>query len=366
MGYILTFILYFGNACLEVTLAKQAFYSRFKTNKALAWIGMILSPTLIATFRGYTGSDSGMYINSYYYLQSVSENRWNGFELGYQKLIQVLNGLHLSYHALFFIISFFTVLFFLLFINNEKDEIDYQIAVLVFSLSFYLFSLNGMRQALAISIDVYAISEYLYERRVKSFFLVLIGGLFHISSYLALIVILARIIYENKHYKKWIIISTIMAFVLVINREILGELAALLTNRAYALYILSDAGDSGSVINYIFRNIIPIIIILMYLRAYKLCGRMKTYAALILIGYALIFLSVFTGTQASRLGLNYMYLSPVVLGFCCKYDALFGGKMLYRVKKRNIKYILIAYELFYCIYVYFIVGDNQIVPYIPS
>ena len=65
MEVIITITIYLGLAFVFSKLLPVAFYSKYNTDKSLAWIMLLLIPSLLAAFRKGTGTDSLMYMKAY-------------------------------------------------------------------------------------------------------------------------------------------------------------------------------------------------------------------------------------------------------------------------------------------------------------
>ena len=362
MAIFLTFILYFGSAFLCSYVSNYAFKSTNKYNRRLFKLIIFIIPVLVSTFREKTGTDSEMYIKTYENFQMISSKRWNDFEIGFKFIIELLNRLGASYHMLFFLMSSILVGCTLLFIDNEKENINVKVSVFIFMTDLYLIGNNIMRQATVVAIALYSISIYLDGKRFKSVVLICLSSLIHISGLITLLVIVFEFLVKNKKYKFIIASISVITLFLVINRSLLAIIVMKLTNSAYAMYLTSKVDSGGSLINYIIKYIFPITIFLIYMDEYKKVPKMKVYASLVLMGYIFLLLSIFTGTQVQRIGYSFLYLNIVLFGYISNEDCYVMNK---RISKNSIGVLVILYAFSICVVNIFISGFNEVVPYIP-
>lgn len=360
MGVFLTVLLYFGAAIICVQVAPIAYYSKHKSKRGISKAILFGVPVLIATFRGTTGSDSLMYIQAYRGIDAAVAARWNGFEPGFIGLVKILNNLGMPAMSLFFLMGSFTVLFFILFVENEKKYIDVKIATLIFMLDLLLFCMNGMRQGMVITLSLYAISVYLDGRKVQSVILVCIGTLIHISSLITLGVIVVDFIKNSKHYRIIVALMCVVTLFFVLNRTILGSIVSIVTNPAYAAYITADVESDGRFLNYIMKYGPFILLIVLGIPESKKYRKMRVFILLTIIGYITLLLSLFTGTQVQRLGYNFLYLNTAVIGYCVQYDLKVER---IKFKHQEIRTMVILWCVILCIWNYFIKGYNEVVPY---
>lgn len=76
--------------------------------------------------------------------------------------------------------AFFTNISFVKFIKKFTPEQDFALSVYIFvTLGTYMFSLEALKQTLAMAILLYAVSELLEKRYVRFYLIVLIAALFH-------------------------------------------------------------------------------------------------------------------------------------------------------------------------------------------
>ena len=367
MAILLTGIVYFSNALLMTKLVPYIFFSKDPFKRRFSLILTLTLPTILLAFRGTTGSDSRMYIEAYDNIIEMSSQRYNDFEAGFVFIAEKMKNLNLPSQVFFGVIGLATILFFLLFLSNEKNDINVSLSTFIFFSDLYFLAFNMMRQALAIVMLLYAYSLFSKKKYLRYVMVVVCASLFHISGLMGFAIVFAYLVVNNRYYKQLILGSVLIGVFLAYNRTILGFIAGKLTNKAYALYILANTDGGGSLIGYLARTVPPVLVSTLYITKYKENNKMITYYAMMLAGYVLTLLSLFTGNQVQRIGYNFLYINIAVLGFCAKYPAKFKiGMDIYKIERQTIAGGLYVYYTILCIYTYFIKGFNEIVPYIPK
>jgi hypothetical protein len=133
-----------------------------------------------AAIRYGIGTDYFSYVDYYNDIKYGGISR--KLEVGFIFIYKLLIMLNLDVQWFFVITSFFTILFTLLSFKKH-----FYFSVLLYNLFLlYLYSYNIVRQALAVAIVMYAISNIIRGNAKKYVFLVCMASLFHISAILFL------------------------------------------------------------------------------------------------------------------------------------------------------------------------------------
>ena len=142
-----------------------------------------------------------------------------------------------------------------------------------------------------------------------------------------------------------------------------GNLVLALThNQYYAGYILRDSGSSSSFITY-YLKISPVLIIsFLNWKNYRSNPKFLVLFGLMLMGYILSSLGVYTSTEVNRIGLYFTALNIIIMGYCANNNITFDHLKIL-LDKRVITTLIIIY--FFCTMIFgiFIQKNNQIVPY---
>lgn len=160
------------------------------------------------------GTDYILYSN--YQIPFVLDNKDVNFEFLAKEITKL--GFLLSgqehYQYIFTIYHFICVFFVFCAIKKQSKIIALSIFIYVFS-GFYNFSLNGMRQAMAISIILYSM-RFIFERKMLFALAVIIASLFHKSAFICLLFLF----FDRKTLgiKSFLIISTLIFSIFILFR----------------------------------------------------------------------------------------------------------------------------------------------------
>ena len=268
------------------------------------------------------------------------------------KLVIKLNG---TFPIVMFIISFLTILFIYKALLNEKEYISVGLGMAVFMFLYYQTSLNLVRQSLAISIGIYAITCLAKEKYIKFIIYVFLATLFHKSALICLIVLLIKNIIEDdrKRIRKYSIF--LIALFLVIRRDIMGNMVMIIFKSSYySRYFTRDIASETNIVNFFMRIIPFILIYFVVCRGCKI-KPFTIYYNLCIIGYILSLLGIFTATYVQRISYYFTYLSIILLPYCAKN---------YRRKYRKIFWwLIIGIIMFFWLYDFFYKGYSETVPY---
>lgn len=316
---------------------------------------------LIAAFRGTTGSDSAMYINAFINgPQSIS--RWEEFEIGFVIVVNVLNTLGATYHWFFFLMEFLTSLFVFLAVAEERNLIDTKLAVFIYMTDLYFFGFNGLRQAVAVGIGLYAMVLYFNEKRVGSFLWILFAACFHRSALICILAYALKLICKNRYRKMimWLIFG--VALILVANRQLLGEIVYILTGSGYYRgYLTRTAPVDTTVFKYYLKLAPLLLVVFANIKNYEKGNEFFVYFVLMVVGLIISSLGAITQTQVARLGMYFSYMKILVCGFCVAQKIpIRMNCMSGKIFVRGLLYIFF-YGMFF--YSYFIRGFSMLVPY---
>ena len=367
MAEIGTFMLYIFIAVVssELIVISLKFKNKYNINFLLLVVAIILS--LLAAFRGNTGTDSAMYKQAYYNINSVNSSRWSEFEPGFSILIKSLNYLHFSYHALFFLMSFIGTWLIIKLIIRYKNNIDVRFAVIWYVIDLYLISLNGMRQGMAVAVGIYAMAFFVEKKFLQSLILIIVASMFHTSALICLAVFGCKILFDNRHSKVLLIFVSSVIIFLMFNRDLFGDIVTMLTGSVYyGNYFRGGESSQGTLVGY-FIKIFPILFLsVLNYHEYNKENHMKILFSLMFCGYLLSMISSIKAGQGARVGWYFTYLNILVIPFCLKYNLKmkFIRNKVYSINLIYIKVIMYIYIIVMMIYNLFLKEFNQVVPYV--
>ena len=213
---------------------------------------IFLSLSIISGIRYNVGADYLNYQTFFNYIGVLSNS---DYEIGYYLLNYILKFLFNNSISIFFATSMIINYFICKMIkDNENHVLSYFIYICG---TYFFFGLNGIRQAIAMSLFYYSL-KFIKTKNLKKYFICnLIGMLFHISSsiFIPLYLILDKPI---KNKKKVIIL--IMSFLL--SNTIVKILSNVLLTSRYSFYILKSEYYIKSTFN--ISSIINFLILILY------------------------------------------------------------------------------------------------------
>ena len=188
--YIVTFCI----SCMFASLANN--FRRKRRNIGFIFFSVlaILCGSALAGVRASTvGTDVMTYGNYIFRLAESSDSPVNLFvkqgsiiEPLYLLLNFVVSRFTRDVHWMYFILQFISLSLAYVAIARNKDNDNISLSLMVYYLTFYAFSLNGLRQSVAMSLLLFAY-QYIYEDNFRKFILViLIAAGFHYSAILFL------------------------------------------------------------------------------------------------------------------------------------------------------------------------------------
>lgn len=362
MDYFFTLIIYILIVLLFPFLVQSVMNNENNFQRKALLVLISLLAAIIVGFRGYSGTDTSMYMANYNF-GPTSVTRWVEMEKGFILLNQIFKGLGIPVELFFVFISFLTNLFALLSIERVKQSVNIYVASFVYFATIYFQSFNIIRQTLAVTMCLYAFVTFMDKKYITSIILILIAAQIHRTAYLCLVIIVATILFKGRKSKWMIGVSMILLILLIMHRNSVGNLVLFLThNQYYAGYILRDSGSSGSFIDY-YLKISPIIIVaFLNLKKYKDNPKFLVFFGLMLMGYILSSLGVYTSTEVNRIGIYFTALDIIVMGYCAN-NSITLGNINVVIDKKLIALLVISYFFFSMIFGIFVQENYQIVPY---
>ncbi len=362
MNYFFTLIIYILIVLLFPLFVQFALDRKEKLQRI--WLIMLISllAAIVVGFRGESGTDTVMYMANYEF-GPASVTRWVEMEKGFILLNQFFRELRIPVEFFFIFISFLTNFFVLLSVNRLRNYVNIYVASFVYFTTIYFQSFNIIRQTLAVSICLYAYVIFMDRNYITSIALILIAAQIHRTAYLCLAIIVAAILFRGRKSRLMIGAVIIFLMILVMHRNSIGNLVLTLThNQYYAGYILRDSGSSSSFITY-YLKISPVLIIaFLSLKNYRNNPKFLVFFGLMLMGYILSSLGVYTSTEVNRIGLYFTALNIIIMGYCANSSINFKHTKIL-LDKKVIATLIVIY--FFCTMFFgiFVQKNNQIVPY---
>lgn len=309
---------------------------------------LIVMPFLITFFISAIRYNVGMDYNSYYELyNNINSSLASGYEKGFCFIIKILRLLFNTPQALFVLTSF--IFCFLVYKCIKANEDDKALQYFIFITStFYFFSMNGIRQSIAIIIFYYSL-KYVKEKNFNKYLICnLLGIIFHEIS----IVFIPLYFVLGHHFKNKNKLIIIIVVALLSNYAV-KLIGLVLSNTKYYHYIRS--GSYFTLGKFNISSIINLLIFIMY------CIGIKDKNEDDIIYENIHFLGIITSIflpilpLANRFFINFRYI-----------EFLSVPNLVKNINLKEKKYLTISvYALYtiYFLYSLFIGNSNSVLPY---
>ena len=204
------------------------------------------------------GTDTSFYVNVYnnYHNNEYYSFLFTHYELGFQFLYNFLHYLNIDYQGMLLIVSGVTMLGFANFIYRTSSNLI--LSVFIFSCLLYPNSFNIMRQFLALSLSINAISLIFKEKYISSSILILFSSLFHTMSLLMFIPLILSLF---KNWKLSIYILLLSCVIFFFFGSYIVNFGATIFNKQF--YINNDFS-----VNRLFRTTTLITMIICIIMIY--------------------------------------------------------------------------------------------------
>lgn len=367
---------YLVSFAMSDTIVFLADREKKKSRKKLLGIISILILSILAGTRDYTiGTDVNIYVISDFYLAKsypkfidLWSHNINGVEPLYLYTQHLAAKFFGTPHSILFVIALIINSFFYLGIQKMTNNGEKWLPWLFYCFIFYNYSLNIMRQAVAMSIIFYLFSD---PDKVPSLKKTIVFSLFasgfHRFGLIGLLIYGVLIIMQNKTLKKYkigIILLCISLYLILsidnVSKYIIDS--STIYNYKYAHYAVSNSNAQvySNIRDCIFKLPMVITYILLYKKMKKNFFETVPNTYSLLVGFAIldIFTSLYTKLTIERIA--YLFVISEIQYF-------YYGTLLFSKRKID-RLIYIVFVLIFVIlhwYITFsVLGYTQTVPYI--
>ncbi|MDI9760074.1 EpsG family protein [Acinetobacter baumannii] len=183
------------------------FNINFKVNKKITIffeVSFFALLVFIAGLRGNVGTDTQEYLRFWYGLAplySYDSDYYSNFELGYKfvfSIIKIFSNSDITFLLFNALLALVPLYIGLKKILNDQVLIS---LIIYYSVFFIPYTLNGMRQAIAMGLFVFVLPYILSKKSIHVIFTAILASLFHSSGFLILVSYIFYII--AKKIKKW-------------------------------------------------------------------------------------------------------------------------------------------------------------------
>lgn len=257
MEFLGSYILYFTILILSVICGYRIERSETDSEERFFRVFLFLVLTIPAVLRYNIGTDYPHYVLIYDFIADVDVER---IEWGYRFLCSLLNWIGADSFWMFFVMSVLTYAPFCF--GTPRSVMTG--CTFMFVCAFYLNSYSLIRQAVAISLLLYASFQLLEGRGKRFLVLVVIASLFHRSALLVLPFYFIR----KQMEKPWMIISCCCAAFLVMLGTNVVEMIfsnSLFMESSYGRYVDGDFAQEteiGTGLGVLSRMVLPVLVFL--------------------------------------------------------------------------------------------------------
>lgn len=308
-------------------------------NKKIKYRNQLIALLVIVLF-AVLRFDVGFDYKTYYGF--VQKNEFEGFER-FEPLNKLIFYIAIYLNSPFVLFAIFGLLVYLIMFFSFKNlSKSLSFSIIIYISLFYLFSLGALRQAVAMSVCLYAY-KYLSRRNLGKFLLTIgVASMFHYSAIISVII---YFIYKIKI--RYVVLGGVL---LLICKQILFYY--IMTYTVYGAYITEVDEFSGGRFKQAFFVLLAFSV-LFFIRYRKVGIEEKRLLSIVIAGS--IFPFLFGTAVGDRIALYfyiyYCYLLPALFP-CPKYNRI---SISYSV-------IFISYFIFYVFYTSVV---NDVAPYVP-
>lgn len=231
-------IIYLGLAIILFFLAK---YAELRKSSGAVWLIVILLSLISGLRADSVGIDTETYNTIFDLISKGVTKGIYGIEESFIYVCRVLLGIWDNNQFLFLIFALISNGLIIFTIWDNRDNISFRWSVLSYYITFFTFSLNGMRQFLAVSIIVYATLFLKKGKYVKFIIFVLIASLFHRSAIIGVCYLLFEIIFVKYFESK----RKLTIYLLVGIGVFFGIVAAYSLVNYYSKYFEQQSSSMG-------------------------------------------------------------------------------------------------------------------------
>lgn len=245
---------------------------------------------------------------------------------------------------------------------SERQDISPELSLAVFLFLFYGWSLNGMRQAMAMSISMLALYYYADGKRKLSVVLMIIGTGLHYSAVIGIIIIALYVMTNSSLKRIYIIAITVVAILgTVLYRPIL-RLAVRVIPFFKASYASEQALFSGGFdfdMTIILMCFLGVVALVLTGGVESSCFLKYDFLRAIMM---VLIVSVFIGGNLGYANRVFKFFDRYLIFIIPRYEYLI---------KKNISSLIIwkavfyGFLLVYWLLLYVYRGRNEIIPYYP-
>lgn len=330
-----------------------------RSSKVIRFVAILL-PILFVGLRLNVGTDYAAYVYMYNLFAVININEYftlteNSIEIGYYLLIQLSQLIGGIPWVMFLLASIITISVAYLAIKRLAPN-NIPMVFFLYLMTILPFTLNGIRQGMAMSIVFFAISYIISGKFKKYLLFILLATSFHTSALLLLPLYFLRAIVLNRRYDNTLSLS--LAVVLAVGigfglPAVIGFGSGIPLLGDYLEYEGRQVGIG--LLDIVFKVIPLIAVFCTYSMVVKKNKHAKIFAALVLLEIATLGLG---SISAVFIRISY-YLAIGGL----VYLALIPSSLSSHRLRRLTNILVVLYGITFFVITYYLVGYSEIFPY---
>lgn len=318
---IQSIIVYLGLAALNFFVAK---FAELTNNKKAVWL-IVFVLSLIAGLRALSvGIDSANYNRLFELITSGNQNQIYGVEYVFIYICNFFLNLWNNTNFVFFIFALLSHGLIIFTLWKNREHISFRWGVFSYYIMFFAFSLNGMRQFIAVAFVIYATNFAREGKYLKFVLMILLASLFHLSAFVGF----AYILYELPFIKRY---DTKRKVLLIVLCCAISVFALFLVGNLFSNYSGYFANQATSVGIMMFVKLLMLILAIAVIGIPVDEGDRQT-CGMFAVFYAL-------GISLNSLSYMFLYMGRIGLYFYVM-EAFFIG-WIFKVKNHSIWIVLL-------------------------
>ena len=310
------------------------FFPQINTSRKQKYIYFFLCGLIMLTFMGLRDKGLGSGDSLHYYQtmeRALESSTWLDFydpelyEAGYQMFVFLLSRIVHHPQWIFVASSLIYIVSLFFFVNKNSDDIPLSITLYV-SLGLMTFQMQGMRQAIAMSICLFAFEFAKQRKLIRFILLVSFAAMFHST---AIVFFAVYWLATLKMKRRNILLVAVLSAIGVSLSNILVEIGNQIFDKDYSGVFTSG----GAIATAIY--VITVAVAVMYLYYFENHNKDVYFLLLIIIVATAIYIMRYVGVQIAERVSFYLTFPQIVL-------LPLVGKMFVKQEKAIVNMIIAA------------------------
>jgi len=326
----------------------------YKNHKSISSIIIFISFMILILLIGCresVGTDYDSYMYYYNFISNLNFDELSvvDWEYGAVFIFKLTSLIFNNEKAIMIVLAILTI-YPLYKLNKLYDYKYLPYSILTYSLMLLPFSMNGMRQAIAMSFMALSVGYLMKENKLKSITSIIIAFLFHKSAIIVIPYLVLFMIKKGRKIERdYTLVTLFISVIILFFNEQLISLGFI---SEYDYYLTNINIENISLNTFLFH--IPFILIM-------LCFSNKEQNHLNLLKGLVI-----SGIILDIIGTSKQYLSRIAL-YYTMFEILLVPMLLKHINnqttKKLISFLYVIFLVIYFVYQFYILGRHEIFPY---